>query len=155
MHPNSTIAPSAHTHTRRDLLRAAPITALALTVPAAAFSRSIPDAAIIDAWERRLAGYDLINSGVLVEDSLEDQACWTSIDAAEMEIRECTARTPRGAEIQLWTALYHMIDADVGADDLAMIRGDLAYFDDKEKRLDWNARLAFAAIRSLRSIGSH
>jgi len=109
---------------------------------------------MIAAWERRLASYNKINSHAFVEGSPEDKACWAEVDAAERLIRESVATTPQGVEVQLWTALYHSADFDHAIDDLAAIRGDLAYFDGHEPSLDWNTRLTLAAIRSLRAMGS-
>ena len=54
--------------------------------------------------------------------------------------------------IQLWTCLYHSVTGR--EDDEAITRGDLERLEQIETRLDWNAKLALAALRSLRAMGA-
>lgn len=115
-----------------------------------------PDAAIIAAWEQRAAAYAVYETlaehtgdGPYSEDEL---AQWTVIDLAEMLIRNVPAKTVRGAEIQLWCALYHSVGAGAGETGAAL-RGDLDWFDATGEELDWSDKLVLSAIRSLRAIG--
>lgn len=80
----------------------------------------------------------------------EEKALWSTIDEAEEVIRSETARTTKGVEIQLWVALYHSVSGR--EDDEAITRGDLDRLIRLEPAFDWNVRLAFAALRSLRAM---
>ncbi len=84
----------------------------------------------------------------LYNDAVQD-AYWRRIDAAEIAILASTFRTRRTAELQLWIAWSHYqpssrtIEALVAHGayaDLARMRADL----------DWNEKMLFAAITTLR-----
>lgn len=114
------------------------------------------DAAIISAWDRRAAAFLTVRElpdepAIGGGETPEQKAQWDIIDAAEAEIRNAVACTPRGAEIQLWTAATHSFDS--AEDEEPCYRGDLDYFVDKGDALDWMERLMVSALRSLRAMG--
>ncbi len=85
------------------------------------------DAAIIDAWERRVAAYARINAS-RVDDTDEERAeegAWAIADACDRLIQSTIAETARGIEIQVWTAL-HNSSAYLVEDEQAILRQDLA-----------------------------
>ena len=113
------------------------------------------DADILAAWQRITAAHaalgicpDHTGPGVY---SAEQRAHWDTIDAAEEEIRTATAETPQGAEIQLWTGLIHLMNEDDV--EAAILRRDLAWFNERDNTFDWHERLLLAGLRSLRAIG--
>jgi hypothetical protein len=113
------------------------------------------DADILAAWDRITAAHAAL--GICPDHtgpgaySAEQRAHWDTIDAAEEEIRTATAETPQGAEIQLWTGLIHLMnEADAEA---AILRRDLAWFDERDDAFDWYERLLLAGLRSLRAQG--
>lgn len=142
--------------TRRAFLGATAVAAIAATIPASAAAGE--DAAIIEAWERRKAAYlefnahPLIGTGDLVGDQ-EEERLWAIIDEAEAFIRQTTAKTPQGIEVQLWMALYHSVSLTHNGDSI-VLRGDLPAVEQIESGLDWNARIIVAAIRSARSMAT-
>lgn len=155
---HNSIAPMAHP-TRRSLLIAAPAVAALAAIPAAALAND-PDAAIKAAWQRRQVAYAEYNSLPPDQPGLEEgecetpdeKRCWVIIDEAEEVIRSTKAKTVAGVTIQLWCALYHSVG--LGIEDAAITRGDFDWLAANDERLDWSARLALAAMRSLRSMGA-
>lgn len=151
---------ATNTTSRRALMKAAPFVAAAAIIPGAAAIAAPPadaDAAILAAWERRQAAYVRYQVIPFADDesdpySVEEKALWAIIDEAEEVIRSTVARTPKGVEIQLWVALYHSVSGR--EDDEAITRGDLGRLVELEPTFDWNARLAFAALRSLHAMGA-
>ena len=143
---------TATTITRRSLLAAAPVAAVAVAIPAAAYASE--DAAILAAWDRRKAAYHAINSNPDLEPGEpEEERYWAIVDEVEETIRAATAKTPLGVEVQLWMALYH--SASMNADgDAIVLRGDLEALATIERGLDWNAKIILAAIRSVRSMAA-
>lgn len=145
--------------TRRALLKAGPLAAAAVAAPASciAYAATNPDADLIAAWDRRRAAYDTYNSlpeALSSEDGMsspEEDGLWTIIDDADEIIRSTVAKTPRGVEIQIWSALYFVLHG-LSEDDAAIHRGDLEYFASKERELNLSDRLALASIRSLRAM---
>lgn len=126
-------------------------------LPAASKSpASHPDADILAAWGRRSVA-SAIYSGLPFSDcpntayTPEEQAQVEIMDAAEEAIRAVAATTPRGVEIQLWTALVH-IEQTQDAEAAINIM-DLDWFLMDEERFDWPVRLILAALKSLRAIG--
>ena len=114
------------------------------------------DAAILAAWGRRSVA-SAIYSGLPFTDcpndvyTPEEREQVDIMDAAEEFIREARATTPRGVEVQLWTALVHIEqDRDTEA---AINIMDLDWFLMDEGRFDWSTRLILAALKSLRAIG--
>jgi hypothetical protein len=101
-------------------------------------------------WQDRCAAFRELEADERFLDNDAVQApYWRRIDAAEIAILASTFRTRRTAELQLWIAWSHYqpssrtIEALVthGAyADLARTRADL----------DWNERMLFAAISTLR-----
>lgn len=119
--------------------------------PAKGALTSHHDAAIIAAWERRAAAFaelcgqpDPATTGTGTD---EQSALWAIIDKAEAEICNAIAITPRGAEIQLWTATTYLFDS--AEDEPPCYRADLDYFTEQGERRDWKDRLVIAALRSL------
>jgi len=149
MHPNSTIALSAHARTRRALLKAAPLAVMATACPTQALSLSRSDASIVEAWDERLAAYMRINAGA--EGSAEREA-WAVVDACEKVIEQTSATTPQGIEIQIWTAL-HNSSAYTRDEEAAILRRDIEWIDARPGQFDWDATMMVAAIRSIRMMG--
>lgn len=155
MTSHSTSVPGAHTPTRRNLLKVVPLTAAVLAAPACARGAN-PDAALIAAWERRVQACGALDAipqhaSPTVISAQERRLC-AIIDAAETEIEAATALTPRGAEIQLWTALDHGICEDNQGRMLGW-RG-LQALGERPTDLDWDVRLVVAALRSLKAQGA-
>lgn len=145
--------------TRRSLLAAGPAIALLPTIPGTL--KADPDAVLEAAWNRwrdARATYNAAPFANDVEDPAQHDAAvaeenrlWAIMDEAEETIRATPAKTPRGAQIQLWIALVGSIDTR--EQDEALTRGDLAAILATEDRLDWNARLIVAALHSLDNQG--
>ena len=138
--------------TRRDILKAAPVAAVAIAASAAAFPPAHGDAAIIAAWERRVAAYRTYN-GSPMNDEEAETAFWPVIDACDKVIHAATAATPLGVEIQIWVGLHNSA-AWGSAEENAFLARDLAYMEQNEARFDWDVLPVIAAIRSLRAMGS-
>lgn len=113
------------------------------------------DAAIVAAFDRRAAAFAAVRA--LPDDPTtggetdEQSAQWSIIDVAEAEICTSVATTPRGAELQLWTAAVYQFDA--AEDEGPCYRADLDYFTAQGDRPDWKDRLLIATLRSLREQG--
>lgn len=140
--------------TRRDLLRAAPVAAVAFAMPAAALAVPSSDAQIVAAWERRVAAYITYNSTPVsdVDDDGEDERFWPVIDACDRIIHDATAATPLGVEIQIWVGLHNSA-AWTSSQENAFLARDLAFMEKHEAEFDWNVLPVIAAIRSLRAMG--
>ncbi len=114
-----------------------------------------PDADIIFAWEHRKAAYDAYNllphSEVAGENyTTEEREQLAIIDECEDVIKRTEARTPRGAELQLWASLSHLVH---GAEmDAAANRADYDFVVSHEDLLDWELRLILSSIRALRAM---
>lgn len=140
--------------TRRGLLGAISVAPAVLAAPALAKER--PDAVIETAFRRRQAAYAAYNALPVKNEPVVDgygpgeRALWATIDQAEEIIRSTVASTPRGVMLQLWCAMYHTVSGR--EDDEAVTRGDFAAIDRLDSRLDWNARLTLAALRSLQAM---
>lgn len=112
------------------------------------------DAAIFAAWDRRAAAFatlqELPNNVRGDGETPERHAQWAIVDDAETEIHAAVAATPRGLELQLWTALHnHYQDAEAAE---AASRGDLDWFNANDSELDWPDKLFVAAMRSVRAM---
>ena len=112
------------------------------------------DTLIEQAWQTRRAAYDRYNALPFSEDpnvaeTPEERAEWAIIDQIEETIRSTVASTPRGAAIQLWTALQHTVTSR--PDEAAALRRDLQHFQ-IEHHHDWDVRLILAALRSLEAM---
>jgi hypothetical protein len=129
------------------------------TAPAKDALTSNDDAAIIAAWERREAAFvkarglpDQPTRGAMTPEQAE---CWDIIDAAETEIFNAVACTPRGAELQLWTAAAYLLDSalfDGFEDEQHYYRADLEHFVSQGEKRDWGDRLLIAALSSIRAM---
>ncbi len=111
------------------------------------------DDALEDAWTSHRAAMDALEAmdpDLLGCETDEENEIWSRVDAAQAFILDTAAKTPRGAEIKLWVALHHL--AGRREDHDAIRRGDVAALDGGEKGMDWNARLVFSAIKSLRNM---
>lgn len=109
------------------------------------------ESAILAAWERRVAAHKMINGGEL---SASDEAAapyWAIVDECDKLIHSTIATTPRGIEVQIWTAL-HNSSAYVKDEEEAILRMDLDYVSKHAADFDWDARAMIAAIRSLRAM---
>lgn len=133
--------------TRRAFLTAAavlaPAIALAAPIPAAADV----DAAIFGAWQRYVAAHAMIE-----KDGRNADSYWGIVDEAHKLIQSTTAQTPRGIEVQVWTAL-HTSGAFLADDDAAVLRMDAGYLQQNHRNFDWKVLPLLAAIQSLRSMG--
>ena len=145
------------TTTRRSLLASAPAVAALAAIPAAVLAHDA-DATIKAAWQRRQAAYAAYKAEPTDQpvepgeiETPEEKRLWAIIDEAEETIRSARAVTLEGVTIQLWVSLYHSV-THTDQDD-AITRGDFAAVEALDRELDWNVRLALAAMRSLRSIG--
>jgi hypothetical protein len=147
---------------RRSVLTATAGVAVASALPTNALAQyEASDAKLEAAWKRWRDARVTYNAAPFADD-VEDPAqhdaavdeenrLWAIMDEAEETIRANPAKTPRGAEIQLWIALVGSIDTR--EQDEALTRGDLAAILATEDRLDWNARLIVAALHSLSNQG--
>ncbi|WP_066781275.1 hypothetical protein [Sphingomonas sp. CCH5-D11] len=142
------------TTTRRGVLGAIAVAPAVLAAPA--LSHTSADAAIEAAWQRRVEAYAAFHAlpednGPIVDGyGPGEREQWDIIDEAEELIRSTAARTPRGAMIQLWCAMYHSVTGR--EDDEALTRADFAAIDRLDSSLDWSARLTLSALRSLQSM---
>lgn len=129
--------------------------ATSTSAPESATTLSTNDAAIIAAWDRRAAAFvelgGLPDPATTGDGTAEQSAQWAIIDAAEAEMCNAVAMTPRGAELQLWTAATYLFDSS--EDEPPCYRADLDYFTEQADRRDWKDRLVIAALRSLRGQG--
>lgn len=117
----------------------------------------IPDAHIVAAMARYRAARATYNAlpnsdDPDVSETPEERAQWEHMDAAESEIMERVATTPRGVEAKLWLALMHF--ESPYAREQAALAGDLDFFRAREESLDWGERLIVSAIASLRSMAA-
>lgn len=113
----------------------------------------MPDAAILQAWERRKAAYA---RSFEIGDSQapEHHACMDIVDAAETVIQSTIATTPGGVAVQAWVALWHNSCIDENDHFVAATEGNLQFFLELGSRLDWELRLHVAVLRSLVSMGA-
>lgn len=151
MTTNSTLAPSAHTPTRRELLMAAPVAAVALAVPVAALAATpAADAKIVAAWAEWQAArraLDEMDDDLLGCETEEENALWDRVNAAEATIHRTTATTPQGLSYKLWLNLDHSVtkrdhDAAVRSCNLPALVGMM-------RDLDWREQLIVSALQSL------
>lgn len=147
---------TAHFATRRDLLKAAPIAAVALAAPVAAFAETpAADAKIIAAWaEWQAARRELeeMDDDLLGCETDEENALWDRVNAAEAVIHGTTATTPRGLSYKLWLNLDHSVtkrdqDAAVRSCNLPALVGMM-------RDLDWREQLIVSALQSLSAMVS-
>jgi len=141
--------------TRRSFLKAAPIAAVAVAMPAAALMPHGGDAQIIAAWDRRVAAYRTYNSTPVsdVNDDGADELFWPVVDQCDALIHNTTASTALGVEIQIWVGLHNSA-AWTSPQENAFLARDLAFMEEHEAEFDWNVLPVIAAIRSLRAMGS-
>lgn len=111
-------------------------------------SMAAPDADILAAFARRDEAYRVYIEAVADEEGGE--AYWKEIDRIEKFLEAADAQTPRGAELQLWAALTHLVN-DPDQDERSY-RADLPFFVDIKEDLEWPVRLVVSAIQSLRAM---
>lgn len=148
--------------TRRAFLTATAALTPALAVAALPMSaaRAAPgaDAPILSAWQRYVAAYAMINSDAAMADDLIEESDRSDdpyrriASEAEALIQRTTAQTPRGVEVQLWTAL-HTSGGLLRDDEAAILRMDARYLQQNHHNFDWNVLPLLAVIQSLRSMG--
>ncbi|MDF8334139.1 hypothetical protein [Novosphingobium cyanobacteriorum] len=135
-------------------------TSTALLAPAAAAGSPAgetafatdPDAAILNAWQRRVAAYAVINSETLGPSDKAADPHWHIVDECDKLIQSTVAKTPLGIETQIWVALHNSA-AYVLDEENAILRMDLEYVAQHTDDFDWAAMPMVAALRSLRAMG--
>jgi hypothetical protein len=138
---------------RRTLLTSA-LAAPILAVAPKSVIASDGDAIIMAAWSDRTSAYRRYHAlDDATADGVQGDAIWATIDRAEQTICNAVAKTPEGAEIQLWIAFHHTIGGTI-ADDDAIRRRDLDHFQARSEDLDWNERMAVAALTSIRNLSA-
>ncbi len=101
-------------------------------------------------WQDRCAAFREFEADARVLDDQEAQdSYWGRIDAAEIAILASTFRTRRTAELQLWIAWSHYRPSSSTIKKLVM-QGDYAALTRRRGDLDWNEKMLFAAITTLR-----
>jgi len=101
-------------------------------------------------WQDRCAAFREFEADAQVLDDQEVQdAYWRRIDAAEIAVLASTFRTRRTAELQLWIAWSHYEPSSSTVERLVM-QGDYAALARMRAALDWNEKMLFAAITTLR-----
>jgi hypothetical protein len=124
--------------------------------PLAIAAPARPDADILAAWGRRSVAnaiYGTLPFSACPGEAYtpEEKEQVDIIDAAEELIHASTAVTPRGAAIQLWTALAHIEQTREA--EVAINIMDLDWFLIDETRFDWPVRLILSTLKSLRAMG--
>lgn len=111
------------------------------------------DAAIIDAWNRRVAAHAMISGGEVDGRDAALAPYWAIVDECDKLIHTTQATTPKGVAVQIWTAL-HNSSAYVRDEEQAILRMDLEYLTAHAGSFDWDARSLVAALRSLQAMGA-
>lgn len=126
----------------------------AVAMPAATFQQVAtgPDAEILNAWQRRVAAYAVINSETLALGDKATDPHWRIVDECDKLIQGTVAKTPLGVETQIWVALHNSA-AYVLDEENAILRMDLDYVAEHVNDFDWAAMPMVAALRSLRAMG--
>ena len=101
-------------------------------------------------WQDRCIAYREFEADAQVLDDHEvETAYWRRNDAAEIAILASTLRTRRTAELQLWIAWSHYEPSSSAIEKLVN-QGDYAALASMRGGLDWNEKMLFAAITTLR-----
>lgn len=101
-------------------------------------------------WQDRCAAYRELEADERFLDSDPVQKpYWRRIDTAEIAILASTFRTRRTAELQLWIAWSHY-DPSSSTIERLVTQGDYAALAAMRGDLDWNEKMLFAAICTLR-----
>lgn len=129
----------------------APAGATALTTTA---NKNGPDSDIVAAFEKRRAAYAAFRALPGHEQTAEDRPLWDEIDLVEGFFVLADAQTPRGAELQLWAALSHLVDPSEPEQDARTYAADLDYFVGIKDSLDWPVQLVVSTLQSLRAMGN-
>lgn len=109
-------------------------------------SNGYADAAIEAAWKRCTDRWNFMNTSPTLTDE-EGRALCKEDAADETEIQLTRAKTPNGIAAKLWMLLTHIGSTD---DQLAAAyRRDLDWLVQRERDLDWTARLAVSALCDL------
>lgn len=111
-----------------------------------------PDSAIVRAWDQFCALHRELETTPPEQQGTDTPVglqLWRRLDAAEQIIQANTAKTLHGLEIQLWLGLFHTLAEPVETE--AVLARDVDALERVDPTLDWNARLFFTAIKSLRA----
>jgi hypothetical protein len=101
-------------------------------------------------WQDRCAAYrELEADERFLDDDAVQEPYWRRIDAAEIAILASTFRTRRTAELQLWIGWSHY-DPSSSTVEKLVTQGDYAALAMMRGDLDWNEKMLFAAITTLR-----
>lgn len=101
-------------------------------------------------WQDRCAAYrELEADERFLDDDAVQEPYWRRIDAAEIAILASTFRTRRTAELQLWIGWSHYEPSSSTVEKL-VTQGDYAALARMRAALDWNEKMLFAAITTLR-----
>ena len=101
-------------------------------------------------WQDRCAAYrELEADERFLDDDAVQEPYWRRIDAAEIAILASTFRTRRTAELQLWIGWSHY-DPSTSTIEKLVTQGDYAALAAMRGDLDWNEKMLFAAITTLR-----
>jgi len=114
-----------------------------------------PDVEILAAWDKWKATHQRLEAmepEELTGESAAEAAIWREIDAAEIAIRNATATTPRGIEIQCLIALEHSVRRR--PEQLALLAEDLPALRVLSEEWDWTAQMLFAAVLSAHVMGA-
>ncbi|NML94725.1 hypothetical protein [Novosphingobium olei] len=108
-----------------------------------------PDAPILEAWARRVEAH--AKASAIDASDEAAQPYWDIITECDKLIHSTVAKTPKGVEVQVWTAL-HNSSAYLRDEEAAIIAMDLDYVSAHAKDFDWDAMSMIAALRSLRAM---
>lgn len=111
------------------------------------------DSAILCAWERRVAAFNMINGGTLPEGDDSAAPYWAIVEECDKLIQSSTATTPKAIETQIWVAL-HNSSAYLESEEAAILGMDLAFVEEHASQFEWAARPMVAALRSLRALAA-
>ncbi|GAA3714529.1 hypothetical protein GCM10022268_24080 [Sphingomonas cynarae] len=101
-------------------------------------------------WQDRCAAYrELEADERFLDNDAVQEPYWRRIDAAEIAILASTFRTRRTAELQLWIGWSHYEPSSSTVEKL-VTQGDYAALARMRAALDWNEKMLFAAITTLR-----
>ncbi len=140
----------AHTMTRRAALTGAASASIIMAAGGAAAMIPTTRDEVERHWQDRCAAFREFEADPRVFDDHEvESAYWRRIDAAEIAILASTFRTRRTAELQLWIGWSHYQPSSSTVEAL-VTHGDYAALARIRSGLDWNEKMLFAAITTLR-----
>lgn len=140
----------AHTMTRRTALTGAASASIIMAAGGAAAMIPTTRDEVERHWQDRCAAYrELEADERFLDDDAVQEPYWRRIDAAEIAILASTFRTRRTAELQLWIGWSHY-DPSSSTVEKLVTQGDYAALAPMRSGLDWNEKMLFAAITTLR-----